>query len=502
MIRTNSFTIFTIKLFLCLIIIFISFYLFFVSYKELNKINLDDAISAEDMNINYFDKDKFQKYYEVIDIENLNDPLFDENKSQKYYESITTDSLSDIFEKNNRNDEKNLSQKKLIKDITKLNDENNQASVVEKDTYNEIKVQKGDNFAKVLKKGGLKAKHIDKLILNGSGTYDFSKIYLGDIIKVLSSYDEDILKYFKLIYRFSKTEELFVHYKNNEFFYDIKKIPTTEEVILATGVIETSLYEAMKKEGLSELIINEVIRIYSFDVDFQRDIYKGDNFEILFSRKKNEDGEVVQIKDPEYLMLSSRGTPLTYYLFNNDEFSEYFDEKGKGMTKSLMKTPINGARLSSSYGMRKHPISGYNKMHKGVDFAAPTGTPIFAAGNGIVEFVGRNGGYGKYIRLRHDSTYKTAYAHLSSYKKGINGGVRVKQGDIIGYVGSTGRSTGPHLHYEIIVNGKQINPATLKLPSGRKLNEEQLEEFKEIISIKDLEVIEYKNLNKIIMQAD
>jgi murein DD-endopeptidase MepM/ murein hydrolase activator NlpD len=295
-----------------------------------------------------------------------------------------------------------------------------------------------------------------------------------------------------LIYRFSKTEELFIFFKNSEFVYEIQNIPTFEEKIFAKGVIETSLYETMKKQGLSDLIINEVIRIYSFDVDFQRDIYEGDSFEILFSREKNEDGEIVKISDPEYLMLSSREVPLIYYLYTNDEFSEYFDENGKGMTKSLMKTPINGARLSSSYGMRKHPISGYNKMHKGVDFAAPTGTPIFAAGNGVVEYAGRNGGYGKYVRIRHDSTYKTAYAHLNAYKKGINNGTRVKQGDIIGYVGSTGKSTGPHLHYEIIVNGKQINPANLKLPSGRKLNKNQLEDFKLIIKEKNFELEEYK----------
>jgi murein DD-endopeptidase MepM/ murein hydrolase activator NlpD len=215
---------------------------------------------------------------------------------------------------------------------------------------------------------------------------------------------------------------------------------------------------------------------------------------MIFTKKTDKDGVTVQIEDPKYLMLSSRGTPLFYYLYDTDKFSEYFDEKGKGMTKSLMKTPINGARLSSSYGMRKHPISGYNKMHKGVDFAAPSGTPIFAAGNGVIEYAGRNGGYGKYIRIRHDSTYKTAYAHLKSYKKGISSGVRVKQGDVIGYVGSTGKSTGPHLHYEIIVNGVQINPATLKLPSGRKLNEQQLNEFKSLVLIIDEEVGIYKNM--------
>ena len=290
-------------------------------------------------------------------------------------------------------------------------------------------------------------------------------------------------------------KSLFLHKLVYFFVYEIQIIPTFEEKILAKGIIETSLYETMKKQDLSDLIINEVIRIYSFDVDFQRDIYEGDSFEILFSREKNEDGEIVKISDPEYLMLSSREVPLIYYLYTSDEFSEYFDENGKGMTKSLMKTPINGARLSSSYGMRKHPISGYNKMHKGVDFAAPTGTPIFAAGNGVVEYAGRNGGYGKYIRIRHDSTYKTAYAHLNAYKKGINNGARVKQGDIIGYVGSTGKSTGPHLHYEIIVNGKQINPANLKLPSGRKLNKNQLEDFKLIMKEKNFELEEYIKIN-------
>jgi len=382
----------------------------------------------------------------------------------------------------------NLKEEKIIEKVNDLIEE-------EKFSYQEINVSKGDNFAKILKKGGLRGRDIDNLIINGGDVYDFSKIYQGDIIKIFSKYDDNKnLNNFELIYRFSKIEELFISFLEDKFIYEIKKIPITSEKIFVSGVIETSLYKAMKDKGLSEIIINEIIRIYSFDVDFQRDIYAGDNFEIYFTREKNEKNETVSIKDPEYLMLSSRGTELPYYLYSTEEFNEYFDENGKGMTKSLMKTPINGARLSSSYGMRKHPILGYNKMHKGVDFAAPTGTPIFAAGNGIVEYVGRNGGYGKYIRIRHDGTYKTAYAHLNSYKKGIGNGVRVKQGDIIGYVGSTGRSTGPHLHYEIIVNGQQINPATLKLPSGRKLNEQQLIDFKLLVSQKNIEVEKLRGL--------
>ena len=382
----------------------------------------------------------------------------------------------------------NLKEEKIVENVNDLIEE-------EKFSYQDINVSKGDNFAKILKKGGLRGRDIDKLIINGGDVYDFSKIYQGDIIKIFSKYDDNKnLNNFELIYRFSKIEELFISFLEDKFIYEIKKIPITSEKIFVSGVIETSLYKAMKDKGLSEIIINEIIRIYSFDVDFQRDIYAGDNFEIYFTREKNEKNETVSIKDPEYLMLSSRGTELPYYLYSTEEFNEYFDENGKGMTKSLMKTPINGARLSSSYGMRKHPILGYNKMHKGVDFAAPTGTPIFAAGNGIVEYVGRNGGYGKYIRIRHDGTYKTAYAHLNSYKKGIGNGVRVKQGDIIGYVGSTGRSTGPHLHYEIIVNGQQINPATLKLPSGRKLNEQQLIDFNLLVSQKNIEVEKMRGL--------
>ena len=470
MIRTNSFT---IKVALSIILVLISIYLFFISHKEFTKISLDSAISMKDMEINYFDKDIFQKYYEKIEIQNLDD-LF---KAEEIVKDLN----------NNEFDKISPSKKNISENIIE-----NEKTI---DLYKRIKILKGDNFAKILKKGGLKGRDIDELIINGSEIYNFSKIYLGDEIKIFSNYENDILDKFNLVYRFSKTDELFIKYESGQFIYEIKNIPTTNERIFSSGIIESSLYQAMKKERLSDLIINEVIRIYSFDVDFQRDIYEGDRFEILFNRKKNEDGEVIEISDPDYLMLSSRGVELIYYLYTNNDFSEYFDENGKGMTKSLMKTPINGARLSSSYGMRKHPISGFNKMHKGVDFAAPTGTPIFAAGNGVVEFTGRNGGYGKYIRIRHDSTYKTAYAHLNSYKKGIYSGARVKQGDIIGYVGSTGKSTGPHLHYEIIVNGKQINPATLKLPSGRKLNEDQLKDLKTIINELEQELIGFKKIN-------
>ncbi len=490
MIRRNSFT---VKSTFSLLMLLTSLFCFSISYQEISRIKLNYDLGFQE-NINYFDKKAFQKYYEKIEIQNLTDPIFDEKKSKNYFRDISFSNLLSLFDDETLEEsapkviDDNSKEEKIVEDVNDLIEE-------EKFSYQDINVSKGDNFAKILKKGGLRGRDIDKLIINGGDVYDFSKIYQGDIIKIFSKYDDNKnLNNFELIYRFSKIEELFISFLEDKFIYEIKKIPITSEKIFVSGVIETSLYKAMKDKGLSEIVINEIIRIYSFDVDFQRDIYAGDSFEIYFTREKNEKNETVSIKDPEYLMLSSRGTELPYYLYSTEEFNEYFDENGKGMTKSLMKTPINGARLSSSYGMRKHPILGYNKMHKGLDFAAPTGTPIFAAGNGIVEYVGRNGGYGKYIRIRHDSTYETAYAHLNSYKKGIGNGVRVKQGDIIGYVGSTGRSTGPHLHYEIIVNGQQINPATLKLPSGRKLNEQQLIDFNLLVSQKNLEVEKLRGL--------
>ena len=171
---------------------------------------------------------------------------------------------------------------------------------------------------------------------------------------------------------------------------------------------------------------------------------------------------------------------MEYFLFKTDDgFYDYFNKEGKNVKKSLLKTPIDGARLSSSFGMRKHPILGYNKLHKGVDFAAPKGTPVFSGGNGTIDYAGYNGTYGKYIRIRHNNEYKTAYAHLSSFKKGISKGKRVNQGDIIGYVGTTGKSTGPHLHYEILFRNKQINPMKMKLPSGKKLKGSEFDKFKE-----------------------
>jgi murein DD-endopeptidase MepM/ murein hydrolase activator NlpD len=236
--------------------------------------------------------------------------------------------------------------------------------------------------------------------------------------------------------------------------------------------------------GVPLEILSKAIKLYSFDVDFQRDIQKNDEFEILYEVFFNSIKGSVSNGNIKYIKLNLHGNNLEYFIFYDDNgHFDYFNKEGKNVRKALMKTPIDGARLSSSYGVRKHPILGYNKLHKGVDFAAPKGTPVYAAGNGVIDFVGRNGGYGNFIRIRHNSSYKTAYAHLNNYNKNIYKGARVNQGETIGYVGSTGKSTGPHLHYEVIYQNKQINPMKMKLPSGKILKDEELKKFNKEVRI-------------------
>ena len=252
--------------------------------------------------------------------------------------------------------------------------------------------------------------------------------------------------------------------------------PTIRRAAHANGTIESSLYEAAIKDGVPPKVLAQLIQIFSFDVDFQREVQKGDTFALLYDSVFVED-QIVGNGDIHVAEMTVRGKARRYYRFKDEHgFWDYFDEKGRSVRKALLRTPVDGARLSSRYGKRKHPVLGYTKMHRGVDFAAPTGTPIYAAGDGTVEAAGTNGGYGKYIRIRHNATYKTAYAHLSRIK--VKKGKRVRQGQVIGHVGSTGRSTGPHLHYEVHLNGKQTNPLSVKLPTGKTLTGSQLAAFK------------------------
>jgi murein DD-endopeptidase MepM/ murein hydrolase activator NlpD len=229
---------------------------------------------------------------------------------------------------------------------------------------------------------------------------------------------------------------------------------------------------------LPPTVLARLIRVFSFDVDFQRDVQPDDSFDLMFERHYDDSGTPVAEGNILIAEMVLSGKRIRLYRHRTrDGDTDYYDEKGHSVRKALVLTPIDGARISSGFGRRRHPILGYTKMHRGIDFAAPRGTPVYAAGHGTVEAAGRNGGYGKYVRIRHKGSYKTAYAHLRGFARGVSRGRRVRQGQTIGYVGSTGRSTGPHLHYEILRNGRQMNPKRLNLPSGRKLAGVELKRF-------------------------
>lgn len=259
--------------------------------------------------------------------------------------------------------------------------------------------------------------------------------------------------------------------------------PIDAEFIHASGIINATLYEAAVAADVPLSALDNFMRVMGFSVDFQRQLQEGDEFELVY--KKTTDritGETLSVGDVHYVGMVLSGKPIGYYRHKNNSGSiGWYDKNGKSAVRTLMRTPVNGARLSSSYGMRKHPISGYNKLHKGVDFAVPTGTPVLAAGSGRIEIAGWNGNYGRYIRIRHNNTYQTAYAHLSGIAKGVYGGAQVDQGQVIGFVGSTGRSTGPHLHYEILVNRRQVNPMTINLPTGKNLPEIEYDQFQKTV---------------------
>lgn len=254
--------------------------------------------------------------------------------------------------------------------------------------------------------------------------------------------------------------------------------PLMREMRAVRAKISSSLYSDLKRAGVPDSILATFIKAYSYNIDFQRDIWSGDVVEILYSVTRTEDAKVVRGGELVYANLTSRGKSNAIYRFERDGDTEYFDERGQSVRKSLLRTPIDGARVTSGFGMRRHPILGYSKMHKGVDFGAPTGTPIFAAGDGVIQFAGWSGGYGQYVKIKHNNTYSTAYGHMSRIL--VKPGQRVKQGDVIGRVGSTGRSTGPHLHFEVLSGGTQINPTSASVAIGNKLLGKSLARFQNV----------------------
>ena len=284
--------------------------------------------------------------------------------------------------------------------------------------------------------------------------------------------------------------------------YNARKImaETHREMTRYDGTISSSLSAAAGEAGVPQKILNAMVNMFSFDVDFQRDIQKGDSFSVMFEQVVTKDGRVVSTEGIRVASMTLSGSPFKLYSFkHSDGFVDFYNEKGEGVRKALLRTPINGARLTSGFGMRQHPILGYSKMHQGIDFGAPTGTPVFAAGDGVIEKREVFGGYGNYVRVRHSGGYATAYAHLSRFGQNIQVGKRVRQEQIIGYIGTTGRSTGPHLHYEILRDNRQVNPMKVKFPSSLKLEGTTLARFKEIRSIADRQYAELIQSSRVAM---
>ena len=340
-------------------------------------------------------------------------------------------------------------------------------------------LQEGETFTGALKQADLQDDEINDVVNIISKKIDLRKLKVGTLIETYTKSINDKKIINEIIIYPDIEKKIYVKKVNNKFVAGEDKKKLFSKLKLYEVEIHNSIYESLKKIDTPDEIIMEFVQLYSFDIDFQRDIRKGNKIKIFFEIYTDSQNNYIKSGNINFseIILNDESYELYRFQSKGDEFVEYFDNDGKSATKALMKTPINGARLSSGFGMRKHPILGYNKKHQGVDFAAPTGTPIMAAGTGHIEFVGNNGGAGKYIRIKHLNGYKTSYSHLSKYAPGIQKNIKVRQGQVIGYVGNTGLSTGPHLHYEVIYNGKRINPMKMKLPSGKQLKDKNLEIF-------------------------
>ena len=421
-----------LKIFSFLIFIFFSFFFLYLGYQDLKDINFVSLIKTNEKKLNYFN----------------------------YFEDKNIDT----------------SQSFVVQEIEP-------SIIIEEEIV--LTVKQNDTFSDLIKPYIRSNQNRQKIINAINKEFNLKKLHVGQKIFLYSSDVNNRNEILRIAIPLNFKTELVIkkNIHNNTITYstNITNLTIATNLVAKQYFISNSLFQDGRKANVPLAILSEIIKLYSFDIDFQRDIQKGNKLEIMYKVYYNEHRRTTSYGEIEYTNLTLKNNNIEYFLFKTLEgFSDYFDREGKNVKKTLMKTPLDGAKISSNYGMRKHPILGYNKLHHGVDFAAAKGTPVYAAGNGIIEYAGLNGGYGKYIRIRHNSSYKTSYAHLTNFKKEISKGVRVNQGQIIGFVGSTGRSTGPHLHYEVIYKDKPINPMTMKLPSGKILKENELKDFKEL----------------------
>jgi murein DD-endopeptidase MepM/ murein hydrolase activator NlpD len=345
----------------------------------------------------------------------------------------------------------------------------------------EIEIARGETLASVMRRAGADPGDVEAVLAGVGKIFDARRLRPGQMVDVYFESDGSEARLTGLSFRSEPGAAITV---NRTYAGDFRArqvmMPLTFEVTRIAAKVERTLYDAAIAGGATDKEVSQLADIFAYDVDFQRDIHPGDGVELVFERFRDDEGRTVKTENLLFVSLDARGATKSFYRFKRegDANADWYDANGKSARKFLMKTPINGARLSSGFGFRRHPILGYSALHKGTDFAAPTGTPIMAAGDGVIVKAGYNGGYGNYVRIRHTDGYETAYAHMSRMGRGVRAGVRVRQQQIIGYVGSTGRSTGPHLHYEVLFRGQQINPMRLRVPTGRNLNAAELASFK------------------------
>ena len=346
------------------------------------------------------------------------------------------------------------------------------------------KISKGETFDRILKNYSIPRNQITEIKNNLSSSYNLNNLKTNLDIKFIIDQSNN-KRITSFTFPVSRTEKIQLTRNLDSDLFEKKIIIANlnKKILFKEGKITQSLYKTAVDLNIQPNIIVEFARIYGFQVDFQRDIRKNDTFQIMYEVFEDDKGKIFETGNIIFADLKLSGTNNSLYYFDKKGSEGHYDKNGKSVEKALMKTPINGARLSSAFGMRKHPIDGYNKMHRGTDFAAPMGTPIMASGNGVITRARWCGGGGNCIKIKHNSTYLTIYAHMKNFARGIKEGVRVKQGQIIGYVGSTGNSTGPHLHYEVVKNGKKINSQKLKLPSGKTLKAQERKIF-EVSKIK------------------
>lgn len=347
----------------------------------------------------------------------------------------------------------------------------------------EITIKSGDVLSLVMEKQGVGNTETNMIIKAMKEYYDPRNLKAGQ--KIEMHFDEvrgNIQRFREMEMKLDPIKTLIVARAGENFRARIDEKKVEKVVRAKQAAVKVSLYGSAAKAGIPQGVVAEAIRIFSWNVDFQRDIRPNDTLEIMYESYETKSGYVAKNGNILYAKLTLSGREIPLYRYEmKDGHVDYFQPNGRSIKRTLMRTPIDGARMSSGFGMRRHPVLGYNKMHKGVDFAAPTGTPIYAAGDGVIELAGRKGAYGKYVRIRHNSQLKTAYAHMSRIKSGVKPGVRVTQGQVIGYVGTTGRSTGPHLHYEVLSSGRQVNPRSVDLPVGEELEGGDMDRFKSLV---------------------